>query len=256
MKENGLDRVGLGRDDRRHLVSARAGVHTIIYGLTGSGKGSIEANWLQATMPGVYAGAVQNWGIDLKAGLEFAMYGPGVFARTAWTLDDAIGLLHELDGLVRERAEQARGVTRRLDPSPEHPRINLFIDEAAELCTAPTRELRKQTDEAVGVLDSILRLSRALGVVVVAATQDPRQASMPLRPRFPQRIALRLNDESEAEMALGAEALKLGARPQRISVDRPGEAYFFDTERRLVQHFRAPYITDDQLRHMGGGVGA
>lgn len=248
--------VKLGRDDHRRPVLARANVHSLIFGLTGSGKGSVEANWLHATMPGVRAGLVQNWGVDLKAGLEFAMYGPGVFARSAWTLEDALGLLHDLDGLVRERAEQARGVTRRLDPSLEHPRINLFIDECAELCTAPTRELRKQTDEAVAVLDSILRLSRALGVVVIAVTQDPRQASMPLRPRFPQRIALRLNDESEAEMALGAEALKLGARPQRISVDRPGEAYYFDTERRLVQHFRAPYITDDQLRHMDRVAGA
>lgn len=249
--------VCLGRAlKRRSPVLLRSGVHTLITGLTGSGKGSITANWLKATVPFVRDGIVENDAIDLKGGMEFGIVDPTLISRHAWCISDALTLLKELDQEVHDRTEWARGKTRRIDPSKEFPRINLFIDEAAELCTAPTRELRKMTDEATGYLDSIMRLSRAVGVVVIAATQDPRQQSMPLRPRFPQRIALRLNTESESEMALGEEALKLGARPHRISVDRPGEAYFYDSELRLVQHFRAPYVTDDELRHLSTIVAA
>lgn len=244
------DSVLLGRAARRSPVLLRANVHTLITGLTGSGKGSITANWLKSTVALVASGVAENWVIDLKGGMEFGMVDPLLIRRHAWDMPDALALLKELDKEVRSRTEWARGRTRRIDPCREFPRINLFIDEAAELCTAPTREQRKTTDEATGYLDSIMRLSRAVGVVVIAATQDPRQQSMPLRPRFPQRVALRLNTESESEMTLGEEALKLGARPHRISVDRPGEAYFYDSELRVVQHFRAPYVTDDELRHL------
>ena len=249
--------VCLGRALRgRSPVLLRSDVHTLITGVTGSGKGSIIANWLKSTVPYIHDGIAENWAIDLKGGMELGMVDPAMITRHAWCMTDALELLKELDELVRCRTEWARGRTRRIDPSAEYPRINLFIDEAAELCTAPTRDLRKLTDDAMGYLDSIMRLSRAVGVVVISATQDPRQQSMPLRPRFPQRIALRLNTASESEMALGEEALKLGARPHRISVDRPGEAYFYDSELRLVQHFRAPYVTDDELRHLSASVGA
>ena len=254
---NGVDTIDFGRAFAgRSPVRPRAGVHTLITGLTGSGKGSVTANWLKHTVEGVNAGIVRNWAIDLKGGMEFGMVDTAMIHRHAWYIDEALPMLKDLDREVRSRTEWARGRTRRIDPCEEFPRINLFIDEAAELCTAPTRELRKVTDEATGYLDSIMRLSRAVGVVVIAATQDPRQQSMPLRPRFPQRVALRLSTESESEMALGEEALKLGARPHRISVDRPGEAYFYDSELRLVQHFRAPYVTDDELRHLSTTVAA
>ena len=204
--------VCLGRAlKRRSPVLLRSGVHTLITGLTGSGKGSITANWLKATVPFVRDGIVENDAIDLKGGMEFGIVDPALISRHAWCISDALTLLKELDQEVHDRTEWARGKTRRIDPSKEFPRINLFIDEAAELCTAPTRELRKMTDEATGYLDSIMRLSRAVGVVVIAATQDPRQQSMPLRPRFPQRI---------------------------------------------VQHFRAPYVTDDELRHLSTIVAA
>lgn len=251
------DMVDLGRTlQRRSPVLLRADVHTLITGLTGSGKGSITANWLKATVSGVLEGTVQNWAIDLKGGMEFGMVDPAVISRHAWYVNDSLVILKDLDTEVRNRTDWARGKTRRIVRNTTYPRINLFIDEAAELCVAPTRELRKTTDEATGYLDSIMRLSRAVGVVVIAATQDPRQQSMPLRPRFPQRVALRLSMESESEMALGEEALKLGARPHRISVDRPGEAYFYDSELRLVQHFRAPYVTDEELKHLSTTVAA
>ncbi|MCI1212216.1 FtsK/SpoIIIE domain-containing protein [Bifidobacterium tibiigranuli] len=251
------DVVELGRVlKRRSPVLLRAGVHTLITGVTGSGKGSIEANWLKSTVPGIHNGTVANWAVDLKGGMEFGMVDPEIIARHAWDITTALPMLKDLDAKVHARTEWARGRTRQIAPSEQFPRINLFIDEAAELCTAPTRELRKTTDEAVGYLDSIMRLSRAVGVVVIAATQDPRQQSVPLRPRFPQRVALRLNTEGESEMALGEEALKLGARPHRISVDRPGEAYFYDSELRVVQHFRALYVTDEELKHLSTNVAA
>ena len=120
------------------------------------------------------------------------------------------------------------------------PRLLLMIDEAAEL-TIGIGKAKSEAAEATALLDSILRRGRSCGVVVVALTQDPRVQAMPLRPRFPQRLALRLNSEVEARMALG---------------DEPGTCWYADLDTGTAQCFRAPYVDDDTLRMLGAAADA
>lgn len=241
-----IDVIGYGRDQSGRPVVVPANTHTLATGLTGSGKGSISGGWLKSQAPFIAKGLVQLDYIDLKGGMEAGMLNPKLIHRHAWSLSEALTLLHEFDDEVTRRQDQYRGIVRTVTPDME-PRMLLMIDEAAEL-TIGIGKAKQDATEATALLDSILRRGRSCGVVVVAMTQDPRVQAMPLRPRFPQRLALRLNSESEARMALGDTAVDNGATPWLIPADRPGTCWYADMDSGSVQFFRAPYVDDDTLR--------
>lgn len=189
----GIDEIDYGRDRSGHPVVVSAKRHTLVTGLTGSGKGSISGGWLKAQAPYIAGGLVRLYYVDLKGGMETGMLNPSLIYRQAWSLPETVDLLHEFNAEETRRQDVYRGITREVTPDME-PRMLLMIDEAAEL-TPVAGENKKIAAEATGLLESILRRGRSSGAVVVAMTQDPRVQSFPLRPRFPQRLALRLNDE-------------------------------------------------------------
>lgn len=237
--------VGIGLDGRPVTVSETASALTV--GLTGSGKGSVMATMIASRLGCLRSGSLELWGIDLKGGVEMSLYGEGVFARHAYTLEDAVGLLQDLVAECERRMDLMRG-EKRTWTSQERARIVLIIDEAAEL---NNRVDRKVSDEALALLDSILRRGRALGVTVWAFSQDPRLVSFPLRDRFSQRLAMRLNSRSEAELLLGEDAIQNGAAPWLISPALPGAGYLWDVERCEAQFFRAAWFSDEDVKHLG-----
>ncbi|KOA59026.1 plasmid transfer protein [Bifidobacterium animalis subsp. animalis MCC 0499] len=244
-----LDEIGYGKDQSGRPVAVSAKRHTLVMGLTGSGKGSISAGWIVSQLPFILDGQVRLYYIDLKNGMEAGMLNQSLIYRQAWTLEEAVNLLHGFDEEARKRQDKYRGQVREVTPDME-PRMLLIIDEAAELMSTTT-ENKKLSAEAVGTLESVLRRGRSAGCVVLALTQDPRVNSFPLRPRFPQRMALRLNDESEARMALGDIAVEHGAAPWLIPANRPGSCWFSDLDTGDVQFFHARYVPDGELRNLG-----
>lgn len=244
-----IDEIGYGKDQSGHPVAVSAKRHTLVTGLTGSGKGSISAGWIISQLPFILDGRVRLYYIDLKNGMEAGMLNQSLIYQQAWNLPDTVKMLHEFDGEARRRQDAYRGKVREVTPDME-PRMLLIIDEAAELVSA-TSENKKASAEAVSVLESILRRGRSAGCVVLALTQDPRVNSFPLRPRFPQRMALRLNDESEARMALGDIAVEHGAAPWLIPANRPGYCWYSDLDTGDVQFFHARYVADEELRTLG-----
>lgn len=249
-RHTGIDEIDYGRDQSGRPVVVSAARHTLVTGLTGAGKGSISGGWVKAQAPYITAGLVRLYYIDLKNGMEAGMLDQTLIYRQAWSLPETVDLLHEFDAEASRRQNMYRGVTREVTPSME-PRMLLLIDEAAEL-TPVAGTNKKIAVEATGILESILRRGRSAGVVVLAMTQDPRLQSFPLRPRFPQRMALRLNDEAEGRMALGDIAVEHGATPWLIPADKPGSCWYCDLDTGEVQSFRAPYVDDDTLRTLGG----
>lgn len=251
-KWNPLKAIRIGRDLDRHVVGIPANRHTLVVGLTGSGKGSVLATIVAELMQCVRDGLVDLYGIDLKGGVELGMYGSVFEQHHAYDLDSTVSMLEGISSELDRRLELMRGNTRDLKPSAENPRIYILIDEAAELFKGSSREEKQRADRIKSLLDSILRRGRAAGVVVVAFTQDPRMESMPLRARFPQRIGLLLTDEAETSMQLGAEAVERGAWCWRLNPAMPGSGYFWDAERKVCRYFRAAYYTDDDLRMLAG----
>lgn len=242
------DWIHIGLDLRRKPVAVNAAEHTLVVGLTGSGKGSVMAAWVDAVMDMIVDGQAQLWGIDLKGGVEMSLYNRVFDEHHAYTVDEALNLLQGLSDECDRRMSAMRGRLRKLPPTPEYPRIVLLIDEAAEL---HGKADRKKSELVTRLLDSILRRGRALGIVVVALSQDPRVESVPLRARFPQRIALRLNSEEEAVMLLGREAVDRGATPWLISPDQQGSGFIWNQTTGTVDYFRAPWYGDDDLMELG-----
>lgn len=226
------------------VTLAIRGSHTMVYGLTGSGKGSATANIIYGLTQ--VPDPVKLYFIDLKQGLEGAYY-EHLTADHAYTLADTERLLQVLHDEMLARANANIGKTRNLDPSEQYPQLVLIIDEAAELSNAKTKEDKQVSQHCMQLLDSLLRLGRALGFTCIALSQDPRKESYPLRDRYPQRIALRLNSKEEAQLCLGAAAVERGATPWLLSQDKPGSAWYFNTELGSPQLFRFNFVDDDEI---------
>lgn len=242
-----LDGVMVGVDSSRRPVRlAVRGSHTLIIGLTGSGKGSAIASIIAALCR-----CREPWElsfVDLKRGTEAAFY-EGLITRHAYTLDEAVELVDGLLDMVNRRADELHGQTRNLAPSHEYPQQILVIDEAAELAAGVDKKTRELSQHLLQALDELLRIGRSWGFSCIAATQDPRVEAFKLRPRFPQRLCLRVNDESEAQMCLGKHAVELGARPWLLPASLPGSCWSASTEGGMPQRFRFRFYTDEEIRN-------
>lgn len=241
-----LRRLAIGLDLRRKTVTIAAGVHTLIIALTGWGKSNLMATMIAQLLPFQEKGLAQFWCVDLKYGIEAGMYPDKIFTRQAATSQEAVKLLEALLDEMQRRADIIRGVKRDLIPSAEFPRIVLFIDEIGELFN---KRNGKDADTAIRLLSSILGRSRALNIVIIAFSQNPRVEAIPVRAGFPQKIAMRLNDETEAEMLLGKAALERGVAPWLITLK--GSGYVWNEETGAVSYFRAPFIDDKAVMSMG-----
>src|SRR5262249_17118288 len=123
----------------------------------------------------------------------------------------------------RHRQARLRGVTRLHEPSTAEPLIVFVADELAALTAYLTdREAKKRIAAALSLL---LSQGRAVGVLVVAALQDPRKEVLPARDLFPTRIALRVTEPEQVDMVLGDGARRRGARCDHIPETLPGVGY-------------------------------
>jgi S-DNA-T family DNA segregation ATPase FtsK/SpoIIIE len=93
---------------------------------------------------------------------------------TPWQTEMA-EMLEDAVHSMRERAEQLRGRTRKHTPNTDQPLIVIVIDEIASLTAYITDPaLRHRITDALSLL---LSQGRALGITVIAATQDPAKRS-------------------------------------------------------------------------------
>ena len=98
-----------------------------------------------------------------------------------------------------------------------------MIDELAALTGyVGDRETKRRIANALGLL---LSQGRAVGVVVIAAVQDPRKETVPARDLFPVRIALRMTEAEQVNLVLGHGARDRGARCDTIPDSLPGVGY-------------------------------
>ena len=183
--------------------------------------------------PASVSGLVQLWVCDPKGGMELAG-GQRLFTRfchgaAAEDTERAAhehayaGLLEDAVTVMRDRQARLRGVTRLHEPSTAEPLIVVVIDELAALTAYLTdRDAKKRISAALSLL---LSQGRAVGVLVVAALQDPRKDVLPARDLFPTRIALRVTEPEHVDMTLGDGARKRGARCDHIPEALPGVGY-------------------------------
>jgi DNA segregation ATPase FtsK/SpoIIIE, S-DNA-T family len=151
---------------------------------------------------------------------------------------------------MQDRQAVLRGVTRLHTPTPEEPLIVVLIDELAALSHINDRDIRRRIENALGLL---LSQGRAVGVTVVGAIQDPRKETLPSRELFTVRVALRMTEQSQVLLVLGAEARDRGARCDKIPLSMHGVAYVqLDGVPEPIR-VRFAYVTDNHIRALCAG---
>lgn len=220
-----LEAVPVGRrEDGGTLTLPLLYSHLLVGGETGSGKGSVIWSLLCGIAPAIRDGHVKVWAIDPKGGVELAA-GEPLFERFCHGGPEEVAkLLEEAVAGMRARAEWMRGRTRKFVPRQGRGALLvLVVDELASV-TAYVNDprLRKRIADALALL---LAQGRAVGIVVVAATQDVRKETVGLRDLFPVRVALRAAEDEAADMLLGRGARARGALTDKIDPGTPGVGY-------------------------------
>lgn len=224
------------------------GLHLLVSGTTGSGKTNLLLAILTALICHVEAGDVCLLAIDLKDGVS-ANAVKNLYTSIAGTIEETVALLQKIRRLITSRNQWLKeNFLLEVKPSQKHPLVIIMIDEALQLYGATDPDIIKQQRKAQDLLDQILLMGRNTAVMVIAAIQDPRKEAFKLRERFPERIALRLNDKAEAVMAMNQVAITQGAAPWLIPTGSPGLTWFYDTDEHMAIRFQSPYISIHDLQ--------
>ena len=222
--------------------------HLLIAGASRRGKGSVIWSLIRALASGVHAGLVQLWAIDPKGGVELA-FGAPMFTRFAYQeVEHMADLLEEAVAVMRARQRRIVGQARLHTPAIGDPLIVVIIDEIAALTsyTADTA-LKKRIDAALGIL---LSQGAGMGVLVVAAIQDPRKETLPDRALFLTRILLGVTDADQITMVLGKGARERGALADKLPASAPGVGYVLVDGTSEPVKVRFTYPTDNDIRAM------
>lgn len=224
------------------------GTHVLVGGATRRGKGSVLWSLVRALAGGVASGLVRLWVIDPKGGMEFALGRP-MFARFACRHFEAMAdLLDEAVAVMRERQTRLAGVVRVHAPSVDDPLLVVVIDEMATLTAyLQDADLKKRISNALGLL---LSQGAGVGVLVVAALQDPRKEVLPFRDLFPTRIALGLTEASQVDMVLGDGARDRGALADQMPRWAKGVGYVILDGTPEPVRVRFSYLTDTDITEM------
>jgi S-DNA-T family DNA segregation ATPase FtsK/SpoIIIE len=237
--------VGRREDGGIWTVAVR-GFHILIAGTTGAGKGSVLWSIVRALGPAIRDGVVKLWGLDPKGGMEL---GPGkaLFDRFAHrNAGELAALLEEAVVVMDARAARLMGITREHSPTVEEPLIVVVVDELAALTAYATREDRNRINAA---LPALISRGRAVGVVIVAALQDPRKEIIPFRNLIPTRVALSLVEPDETDLVLGKGARGKGADCSRLPL-RSGLAWVWCDGEPEPARVRASWVSDTDIAQM------
>jgi DNA segregation ATPase FtsK/SpoIIIE, S-DNA-T family len=243
----------VGRKEDGTLLAVRLhGTHLLIAGATGSGKGSWLWGLVRAMLPAVAAGLVELHACDPKL-MELA-FGRALFDRHgsyAAGPSQIADLLEADVQVMQERAARYAGRQRDHVPTADEPFVVVLVDEVAFLTAYQAdRKLRERTLAALATLTT---QGRAAGYCVVAALQDPRKEVLNIRNLFPDKVALRLDEPSQADLVLGDGARDRGALCDQISTNPTtgaGVGYLRLEADPDPIRVRAAFVSDDDIRTM------
>jgi hypothetical protein len=227
-------RVGTNEDGLPQALKL-VGNQILVGGATGAGKSMLMRSVLGAAALDVNA---RLWLFDAKL-VELTPWAGVAEALVDDDGDKAVRLLRHLKDLTDKRqreilaAENGWDKITRASGLPVHV---IVIDELGEYATM------EQGKEILTLLASIARRGRALGMVVVAATQSPYADVIPseLRTQFKTRIVFRCMDRGHASTIVGNTPT--AALAAAIEPDLPGVGYSLD-ESGLFARFRTVLVT-------------
>ncbi len=220
----------------------------LVAGATGSGKGSVLHAIIAGLAPAVRAGTVRLCVIDPKGGMELGRGAPLYAAFSNDNAEVTLDLLRTLVKGMQARTARLEKHTRLLAPTQTEPLVVLIIDELASL-TAYCSD-NKTRAEIKRCLELLLSQGRAVGVSVIAAVQDPSKETLPFRQLFVVRVGLRMTEDTQTAMVLGAAAREAGAVCEQIPESTPGVGYVIVDGTNEIQRVRAHHVTDADIDYV------
>jgi S-DNA-T family DNA segregation ATPase FtsK/SpoIIIE len=195
--------------------------HLLITGLSNQGKtAALRALALWACLDH----RVEFRIADLKGAGDWAMFDGLATVLIQGPADEQVIEATEMvEGLVEEMNRRIE--IRRTDPQAVFPPLIGIVDEAqvAFMCPVKDEEGRpyggsKATSRYFMAVRKVHNQGRVVDVILWEGTQDPTDQNLPklVREGAHTRAALALGTESQAEMALGAKAVKAGAAPHLL----------------------------------------
>jgi hypothetical protein len=215
--------------------------HTLIYGMTGAGKGGPIQGTIRQLAPFVHKGTVKLYGIDPK-GPELGAYakkGVRMFERISIGLAEEnirqhVTTINAVAAIIAQRGttmepdftEGQENLNRSVKATRETPWIVLFIDEYLTLVKG-LKKLGKEGAAPLATLDQILATGRSFGIYVVLATQvATKEVFGDVRDNIPNAIVLKHKAGNYwTTEFLGEDALELGLDPKRIGPSNEDNGY-------------------------------
>jgi len=248
--------------------------HTLVFGTTGSGKGSPIQGAIRQLAPYVSKGLVDLYGADPK----WAELGPytdpslhtPMFKRIsggsdeeglrdiAATISQVMAILSHRMKNKQTNLDASKGeidLGRSFTASKKNPMVIFIIDEFFTLKTLFLSILKQESKKPLSDLDAILAMGRSYGVFVMLATQFATQESLgPVRDNIANKITLRHEGTDYiTKMMLGEDALELGHNPKAIGPSNPANGNrtagigFVKGESGDVEKVRFAYLSDEDI---------
>ena len=178
--------------------------------------------------------------------VELACWG-GVAARTVGVdTADAIGVLTALRAELDERLlALVANRRRKVHPAGGLPLVVVVVDELAHYLNGPDR---RQNAEFAGLLRDLVSRGRAVGIIVLAATQKPSTDVIPsaIRDLFGFRWAFRCTTPQASDTVLGQGWASLGFSASSIDPAARGVGLLLHEGGQPVR-MRACYLDDEEL---------
>lgn len=205
--------------------------HTLILGMTGSGKGSPLAGIVRQLTPFIEEGRVRLYGADPKASELKPYEESSLFARLTYDDPGMAALIEEVHDLMKQRAITKRvdlenaDLGRSLAFTKETPLVVFVVDEFLSLLIQ-LQDMGKEGKRAITLLTAILAQGRSLGVLVVAATQEADKELLGrMRGNFANAIVLKQPSPYFNDLFLGEGAVADGYDSTRIAPANPANGY-------------------------------
>ncbi|WP_144824222.1 FtsK/SpoIIIE domain-containing protein [Micrococcus luteus] len=190
--------------------------HTLIYGLTGSGKsGPIIASVLQLA-PFVRRGRVKLYGIDPKREDIYPFLHTGLFERVATTRDEITELLQDYEAMLNDRINGGETFKAALHV--------LFMDEA--ITTQNMLSKDREGKAALVSLENVITMGRSNGFYMYFATVIGTVEKLgTLRAQCVNQFVFRQDSRHINDVILGEGAAERGYDSRRIRKANAANGY-------------------------------